>query len=52
MREALQYFLGGEHDYRNFCKMDPGVTNFKREIFSFTVEPVDEIKRYIITIYE
>ena len=45
MREATQHFLGGEHDFRNFCKMDMGVTNFKREIFSFNIEPVKEITR-------
>ncbi|RLO05425.1 hypothetical protein DYB28_004539 [Aphanomyces astaci] len=29
--------LEGQHDYRNFCRMDPTVTNFEREILSFQV---------------
>ncbi|RQM14127.1 hypothetical protein B5M09_012298 [Aphanomyces astaci] len=29
--------LEGQHDYRNFCRMDPTVTNFEREILSFRV---------------
>lgn len=35
MKSAAQKYLG-EHDYRNFCKMDivGGVTNFKRNILS------------------
>lgn len=40
MRKAARK-LQGEHDYRNFCKMDinNGVTNYTRRIMSFTVEP-------------
>ncbi|CAK4697751.1 hypothetical protein LEN26_014406 [Aphanomyces euteiches] len=29
--------LEGKHDYRNFCRMDPSVTNFEREIISFEI---------------
>uniref|UniRef100_A0A7S0JCR4 Pseudouridine synthase I TruA alpha/beta domain-containing protein n=1 Tax=Calcidiscus leptoporus TaxID=127549 RepID=A0A7S0JCR4_9EUKA len=32
--------LVGEHDFRNFCKIDPNVSHFKRRIFSFDVHPV------------
>jgi tRNA U38,U39,U40 pseudouridine synthase TruA len=40
MRDAARR-LEGEHDYRNFCKMDinNGVTNYTRRIMSFTVDP-------------
>uniref|UniRef100_A0A7S4GGL5 tRNA pseudouridine synthase n=1 Tax=Eutreptiella gymnastica TaxID=73025 RepID=A0A7S4GGL5_9EUGL len=39
MREASQ-LLVGEHDFRNFCKMDVvHVSNFVREIRDFTIEP-------------
>jgi tRNA U38,U39,U40 pseudouridine synthase TruA len=39
MRDAARR-LEGEHDYRNFCKMDinNGVTNYTRRIMSFTVD--------------
>lgn len=39
MWEAGQRFIG-EHDFRNFCKMDVanGVVNYKRRIFSVGVE--------------
>jgi tRNA pseudouridine38/39 synthase len=39
MRAAAQ-LLVGEHDLRNFCKIDPNVTNFRRTIHSFDVAPV------------
>ena len=38
MRDAAQRLLG-EHDLRNFCKIDPNVTNFRRSIRAFEVEP-------------
>jgi tRNA pseudouridine38/39 synthase len=40
MQAAAQLFVG-EHDFRNFCKMDVGggVTNFRRRIISFNVAP-------------
>lgn len=41
MRAAAQLLIG-EHDLRNFCKIDPNVTNFVRSIRSFTVTPVTE----------
>eukprot|EP00041_Stephanoeca_diplocostata_P004876 m.52617 g.52617 ORF g.52617 m.52617 type:complete len:476 (-) comp15424_c0_seq1:90-1517(-) len=42
MQEAAQKYLG-EHDYRNFCKMDivGGVTNFKRNILSVDIKHCD-----------
>ncbi|ETV92781.1 tRNA pseudouridine(38-40) synthase, variant [Aphanomyces invadans] len=39
MASAAQ-LLQGKHDYRNFCRMDPTVTNFEREILSFQVHQV------------
>jgi tRNA pseudouridine38/39 synthase len=42
MHEAAQYLVG-EHDYRNFCKMDAqNVHNYKRTIFSYEIEPQDD----------
>ena len=38
MRAGAQRLLG-EHDLRNFCKIDPTVTNFVRQILRFDVEP-------------
>ena len=29
----------GEHDYRNFCKLDPNVSSFVRRISAFEVRP-------------
>jgi tRNA pseudouridine38/39 synthase len=43
MRDAAQRFIG-EHDFRNFCKIDVAVTNFKRGIISFDIAPVQEMK--------
>jgi tRNA pseudouridine38/39 synthase len=40
MREAAAQLVG-EHDLRNFCKIDPSVTNFTRRILSFGVDPCD-----------
>ena len=39
MREAAGYLIGN-HDFRNFCKMDVvNVTNFVREIFEANIMP-------------
>eukprot|EP01028_Stygiella_incarcerata_P008501 TRINITY_DN370_c0_g1_i1.p1 TRINITY_DN370_c0_g1~~TRINITY_DN370_c0_g1_i1.p1 ORF type:complete len:381 (-),score=98.77 TRINITY_DN370_c0_g1_i1:1024-2166(-) len=39
MQSAAQQFVG-EHDFRNFCRMDvPAVTDFQRTIYSFDVVP-------------
>ncbi|KAK4991581.1 pseudouridine synthase deg1 [Elasticomyces elasticus] len=42
MREAAKK-LQGQHDFRNFCKVDPAkqITNFERRIFHADVEEVD-----------
>ncbi|KAI9714972.1 MAG: hypothetical protein M1812_006285 [Candelaria pacifica] len=42
MREAAKAFEGS-HDFRNFCKIDPGkqITNFERRIFFADIEEVD-----------
>ncbi|KAF8475685.1 pseudouridine synthase [Kalaharituber pfeilii] len=39
MREAASYFLG-EHDFRNFCKLDASkqINNFRRIIYASTIE--------------
>ena len=40
MRRAAQSFIG-EHDFRNFCKMNVvAVSNFKRKIFKFDISKV------------
>ncbi|ODQ54698.1 tRNA pseudouridine synthase [Saitoella complicata NRRL Y-17804] len=43
MREAAGYFVG-EHDFRNFCKLDPTkqITNFKRGVKRATISPVSD----------
>lgn len=42
MIKASQKLLG-EHDFRNFCKMDVGaVSNFRRNILSVEINPVIE----------
>ncbi|KAL2069953.1 hypothetical protein VTL71DRAFT_14633 [Oculimacula yallundae] len=43
MREAAKLFEG-EHDFRNFCKVDPGkqISNFDRMIFHADIEEVDD----------
>lgn len=42
MREAASYYVG-EHDFRNFCKVDParGITNYERTMFKATIEETD-----------
>ncbi|KAF4986245.1 hypothetical protein FDECE_16053 [Fusarium decemcellulare] len=44
MREAAKRFEG-EHDFRNFCKIDPGkqITNFSRNIFEADIEEVHDV---------
>lgn len=39
MQTAAQYFLGS-HDFRNFCKLDPGkqIDNFSRDILESSIE--------------
>ena len=41
MQEAASYFLG-EHDFRNFCKLDASkqINNFKRIIYESSIEEV------------
>jgi len=47
MKQAAQ-LLVGEHDFRNFCKMDvEHVANFVRRIYSFDIEPVDDHRPYV-----
>lgn len=42
METAGKKFIG-EHDFRNFCKMDAAnVHNYKRNITSFEIFPCDE----------
>lgn len=43
MRRAAQLFVG-EHDFRNFCKMDVGngVVKFTRKIFDIQIEELDD----------
>ena len=38
MREAAAR-LQGEFDFRNFCKIDPAVSNFRRTVLSATIQP-------------
>jgi tRNA pseudouridine38/39 synthase len=41
MRVAAGKFKG-DHDFRNFCKMDAdNVHNYRREILQFEIIPVD-----------
>ncbi|CAO1631753.1 unnamed protein product [Sympodiomycopsis kandeliae] len=42
MREAASYLLG-EHDFRNFCKVDPSkqITNFRRRIDGVSIDRVE-----------
>jgi len=40
MRDAARRLVG-EHDYRNFCKLDPTVSSFVRRITAFEVRPVE-----------
>lgn len=47
MREACKLFIG-EHDFRNFCKMDAAnVDNFVRVVLSFSIDPVPGLQRYL-----
>jgi tRNA pseudouridine38/39 synthase len=41
MREAAAYYVGS-HDFRNFCKVDPGkgITNFERRMFRASIDEV------------
>ncbi|PQE20729.1 pseudouridylate synthase 3 protein [Rutstroemia sp. NJR-2017a BBW] len=43
MRQAAKLYEG-LHDFRNFCKVDPGkqITNFERRIFYANIEEVDD----------
>jgi len=42
MQEAAKLFLG-EHDFRNFCKMDAeNVSNYHRCILHISISPYDE----------
>ncbi|KAI7904046.1 pseudouridine synthase [Cokeromyces recurvatus] len=42
MRTACRYFEG-QHDFRNFCKMDPSknITSYERTIMSMRIDPVE-----------
>ncbi|KAM0555988.1 hypothetical protein ACHAPJ_005969 [Fusarium lateritium] len=44
MREAAKRYEG-EHDFRNFCKIDPGkqITNFVRTIYEADIEEVRDV---------
>ena len=44
MREAAALFLG-DHDFRNFCKMDiaGGVTNYRRKILTISIDAADPV---------
>ena len=33
--------MSGEHDFRNFCKIDPSVLHFRRRILSFDLAPAE-----------
>lgn len=49
MREAANHFVG-EHDFRNFCKMDvENVTNFRREVLSVSVQPRGQVGEFAVT---
>jgi len=46
MQQASQRFIG-EHDFRNFCKIDvSNVENFVRRIHSFDIGPVAQSQRF------
>jgi len=38
MAEGARRLLG-EHDFRNFCKIDPSVTNFRRSVLAAAIQP-------------
>jgi tRNA pseudouridine38/39 synthase len=44
MREAARHFVG-EHDFRNFCKVDFGVQSFMRTIIAFEVRALETTAR-------
>eukprot|EP00439_Symbiodinium_sp_Y106_P064253 s1891_g10.t1 len=50
MREAAAYFVG-EHDFRNFCKMDvENITNYRRRVLSVSVRPMtDGVAEFAVT---
>ncbi|KAI9259642.1 pseudouridine synthase [Phascolomyces articulosus] len=41
MRKGADYFLG-QHDFRNFCKLDPSknITNYERRVVSLDIQPI------------
>ena len=41
MRKGADYFLG-QHDFRNFCKLDPSknITNYERRVVSLDINPI------------
>ena len=41
MKNAAQRLVG-EHDFRNFCKIDPDLNSFSRRIDSIAVRPLEE----------
>ena len=45
MRNGAQRLLG-EHDFRNFCKLDPSkqITNYNRTILKADINPVSDVK--------
>ncbi|CAO3637858.1 unnamed protein product [Cunninghamella blakesleeana] len=47
MQEAASYFIG-EHDFRNFCKLDPSknITNYHRRMLSCTITPLQSSSTY------
>lgn len=50
MRSAARYFVG-DHDFRNFCKMDiEHTTNFRRRILSIDISKVDDSGSCVATI--
>ncbi|WXC50183.1 hypothetical protein QX201_009852 [Fusarium graminearum] len=44
MRDAAKRYEG-DHDFRNFCKIDPGkqITNFERTIYEADIEEVQDV---------
>lgn len=48
MRTAARYLVG-EHDFRNFCKVDGSkqITNFKRQITFADIQPVEPAPNYM-----
>ncbi|KAJ4125474.1 pseudouridine synthase deg1 [Fusarium equiseti] len=52
MREAAKRYEG-EHDFRNFCKIDPGkqITNFVRTIYETDIEEVRDVSSALPYLY-